>query len=245
MCKQFHTWMCSLNQEYRERASALRLRKIFSTASVQYRFLDPDPCLADFQRGKFWGSLGFGAGLWLLRALPVEARSVCAPPHRRSFPRRWFPLPAGTPQISAPFPSMLPGMRRDPRRDGLPEGRRGTLRRNRANPGLPLCARARGGAVAAPFRGSPRPGAAAAPFRGSRGGGTRRRAGGRCRSRRWQPGGGRFGAGVGSCRAPSIDDAVSRVSRGGCRASGSRRCHSLPPRSREGLPFPPSPTPLS
>ena len=52
VCKQFHTWMCSLNQEYRERASALRLRKIFSSASVQYRFLDPDHCLR-FTGGKF------------------------------------------------------------------------------------------------------------------------------------------------------------------------------------------------
>lgn len=163
MCKQFHTWMCSLNQEYRERASALRLRKIFSTASVQYRFLDPDPCLADFQRGKFWGSLGSGVGSWLLRALPVEARSVFAPPHPRPFSRRWFASPARPRQRSAPFAAMLPGaagMRREPRRDGLPEGQRGTRRpaekpcEARASPVRP-CPQQGGGS--APFRSSPRP----------------------------------------------------------------------------------------
>ncbi|XP_037985492.1 translation initiation factor IF-2-like [Motacilla alba alba] len=149
--------MCSLNQEYRERASALRLRKIFSTASVQYRFLDPDPCLADFLRGGF-------------------------PP--RPAPDREAP----------PFPRCCRGRRGC---GGSPDGtgrRRGGAglggrRRNRATPGPAPSARARGGAAAARLSAALRGPGAAEP-----GGG-----GGR-RSRRWQPGGGRFGAGVGSCR---------------------------------------------
>lgn len=35
MCKQFHTWMCSLNHEYRESASALSRRKIPRTARAR------------------------------------------------------------------------------------------------------------------------------------------------------------------------------------------------------------------
>lgn len=138
-----------------------------------------------------------------------------------------FYSPARGPAEKRPLSPVPAGAARGGDAAGAPTGARGAARDSAAS----------GGSVRAPGR--PRPPVPAAGRR--RGAFPRlsaapgRRAGA----------GGRFGAGGGAAAAPSIDDAVSRESPGAAAASGSRCCHSLPARSRQGLPFPPSPTLLS
>lgn len=202
MCKQFHTWMCSLNQEYRERASALRLRKIFSTASVQCRFLDPEPCLADLSQGVSLGArLGLGSVCdCCFCAFPLETRSLLAPSPGVSVTLAPVLFLAGLSpgSSSAPFPIPL-----------LPGAARGRVRGARSD-GEPRCQppcpapRWSGSSAAFPRCPSRMPRGC-----GGRAGGAEPELAARWRQVR------RLSCRAGAASAPSIDDAVSTgVSRG-------------------------------